>query len=222
MPRAWVLPASALAAFVLLGIACAARHEPAATVRAFGDHLAGLRCGEAYDLMSLDYRRQHRREEFLRLCRESPGDVREGARRLRASTVTLAQAAEVEYGAGGRLQLVLEDGSWRIASDPLGFYAQGSPREALRSFLRAVAAKRYDRVLPLVPRKWREHMSEAKLRGELEGPRRQEIDSLVRNLVAHVNAQISEHGDEARMPYGEGAEVKFVREEGKWTIADLD
>ena len=43
----------------------------------------------------------------------------------------------VDYGQGERLGLVYENGAWRLGEDPLDLYGQRTPREALRSFVRA-------------------------------------------------------------------------------------
>jgi hypothetical protein len=60
------------------------------------------------------------------------------------------------------------------------------------------------------------------LRDYWEGERRAENQKLLKALRAHVNAAIVETGDEARMPYDETAEVRFLREDGVWKIEDVD
>jgi len=43
------------------------------------------------------------------------------------------------------------------------------------------------------------------------------------NMIrANLDEPITDKGNEARMPYGDRFEVKFVLEEGKWKIQDLD
>ena len=48
---------------------------------------------------------------------------------------------------------------------------------------------------------------------------------MARLLVAHganVDEPIIEHGNEARMSYGDRFEVKFLKEDGAWKLKDLD
>jgi len=176
----------------------------------------------AYALMSADYRRRTSREEFVKFLHDNGSDVRAAAERLRVGAREVELRAHVDYGQGERLGLVYENGAWRLAEDPLDLYGQRTPREALRSFVRALERKRYDVVMRLEPRRWRELTTVEKLREQWDGPQRDEIDRLVRNLRGHLEDPISEEGDEARMPYGGGYAVKFVREDGLWRIQDPD
>ena len=41
-------------------------------------------------------------------------------------------------------------------------------------------------------------------------------------LEANVDEPITEHGNDARMSYGDRFEVKFVKEDGVWKLKDLD
>ena len=81
--------------------------------------------------------------------------------------------------------------------------------------MRAVELRRYDVVLRLIPNRYRAAASPDKLRAYWEGARKPENQKLLKNLRGNI-------GDEARMPYGENAEVRFVREDGLWKVEDLD
>jgi hypothetical protein len=120
------------------------------------------------------------------------------------------------------MRLVREDGRWRIASNPIQFYSLATPRDALRSFIRAYRLKRWDVMLQFVPAKYRERMSVEKMREQFDGVRREEIASMMNMLEANIDEPIEDKGTEARMPYGDRYEVKFVREEGLWRVQDLD
>jgi hypothetical protein len=120
------------------------------------------------------------------------------------------------------MRLVREDGEWRIASNPMAFYSQATPREALRSFVRAYNLERWDVMLRFVPRKYAERMDERKMRDQFQGPHRDRIATMMNMIQANLDEPITERGNEARMPYGESFEVKFVREDSKWKIQDLD
>ena len=156
------------------------------------------------------------------MMRDNPREVGETAARLDGRKNRLEVSAELEYGFGDTMRLVQEGGQWRIASNPLAFYDQTSPRAALRSFLRGYRLERWDIMLRFVPEKYREKMDVAKMRAQFRGPRSEQMEVLMNMLEANVDEPIVEKGNEARMAYGERFEVKFVREDGVWKLRDLD
>ena len=197
--------------------------KPLGAVDAYVSALRAKDFGRAYELMSERYRRTHDREEFVRSMKESPREVEHTISRLSASGRRVDVEARFLYDdLQDELRLVQEGGSWKIANDPLDFYPQDTPGHTLRSFVRAVELKRYDVVLRFVPNEWRKQMTEAKVRDQFEGTKKDEVQEMLRRLVAHIDNPIQQDGDEARMPYGERSEVKFVREEGLWKISDPD
>lgn len=213
------------APLLLLLAACGASpaRQPLAAVDAYAAALRAGDYGGAYDLMSARYRREHSRDDFARMMKDSPQEVKQTASRLTSSNRRVDVAARFVYDdLRDELPLVLEDGGWKIASDPLEFYPQDTPGHALRSFVRAVELKRYDVVLKFVPNRWRQEMNEAKVREQFEGEKRDEVVQMMRLLSANLENPIEQEGDKARMPYGERFEVKFVREDGVWKVSDPD
>ena len=61
------------------------------------------------------------------------------------------------------MRLIQEGGQWRIATNPLGFYDQSTPKAALRSFIRAYRLERWDVMLRFVPNSYREKMTKEKM-----------------------------------------------------------
>jgi len=57
---------------------------------------------------------------------------------------------------------------------------------------------------------------------EFRGEKREEVVQMMRLLSANLENPIEQEGDKARMPYGERFEVKFVREDGVWKVADTN
>ena len=213
------------APLVVLLAACGASpaRQPLAAVDAYAAALRAGDYGGAYDLMSARYRREHSRDDFVRMMKDSPQEVKQTASRLTSSNRRVDVAARFVYDdLRDELPLILEDGGWKIASDPLEFYPQDTPNHALRSFVRAVELKRYDVVLRFVPNRWRQEMTEAKVREQFEGDKRDEVVQMMRLLSANLENPIEQEGDKARMPYGERFEVKFVREDGVWKVSDPD
>jgi hypothetical protein len=215
----WLL----IAAFVAGAWGCGAHQPgPVSAVRAYSDALARHDYDAAYELMSARFRAQHSRDDFAHMMQDNTREVNETAARLGAPHQDLEVSAEFSYGLGDRMRLVREDGDWRIASNPIQFYGQATPREALRSFVRAYRLKRWEVMLRFVPDKYRERMTVDKVRQQFDGARSEDTAARMNLLEANLGAPITERGGEARMPYGDRFEVKFVREEGLWKLQDLD
>lgn len=210
----------------LLGAAACAKPSaarPISAIDAYVTALEGGNYGRAYELMSEKYKKEHTRDEFIKMMKESPSDVRETATRLKTGKREVSvKAAYVYDDLRDEVQLVQEDGAWRIENDPLNFYPQDSPRGALRSFLRAVELRRYDVVLRFVPNEWRKDMTPDKVKTQFEGEKKNEIEDLVRKLSVALDNPIETQGEEARMEYGDKAELKFRKEDGVWKIEDFE
>jgi hypothetical protein len=196
--------------------------KPEDVLRVYAQAVMAKDFDKAYGLMSDAFRKRYDRKEFVRLLTESPAEIQAGMKQLEQKASAVQVEARVELGDSDSLKLVVEDGAWKIATDPLDFYAQRTPAEALRSFVRALERRRYDIVLRFVPAKWAEGMTVEKLRQEWEGNKKDEVGTLIKNLKANLNAPIHQTGDTATMPYGDKFEVRFVREDGLWKIEDPD
>jgi hypothetical protein len=216
-------PLAALAALWLVA-ACGAPSatRPLGAIDAYVRALEAGDYGRAYDLMSDHYKKDHPREDFVRMMRESPRDVKETAERLKSGKRDVDVRATYVYDdLRDEMVLVEEDGAWRIDSNPLDYYPQDTPRSALRSFIRAVELKRWDVLVRFVPKAYA--MTSDQLRGEFEGERAQEIEDLLRKLKAALDTDspIQVEGDEARLQYGDRAEIIFKKEDGSWKIDDF-
>lgn len=176
----------------------------------------------AYAMMSTDFRKKYTRDDFVRLMREHGSQLSKSVAQLKGKPRRVNLRARVAYGQGEALELVLDNGVWRIASDPVDFYGQQTPDQALRSFIRAIERQRYDVVLRFVPNRWAESMTVDKLRQQWEGDKQQEVGTLLKNLKASLGSPIHRKGERATMPYGDRFEVRFLREDGVWKIEDPD
>ena len=202
---------------VLAGCAHRPPSGPAATVRAFAAAVRAGRIDDAYALMSADYRRTHDRETF----QKSLGPEAERAA-AHLSGRPLEVHAEVELADGERLSLVEGPRGWRFAHDPLDFYPQRTPEEALRSFVRAAERKRWDVVLRFIPQRYRSTITAASLKDRWEGDHAAELRRQLEAVRAHLDEPMELAGDEARLPVGERKQAKLVREEGLWKIETLE
>ena len=201
---------------------CAHGKGPAQALDHYGLALKNHDFAQAYDLMSSSFRSKVSREDYVRMMRDNPREVDETADRLRGKHGSLEVSAEFEYGLGDQMRLVQEGGRWRIASNPLGFYDQSTPKSALRSFIRAFRLERWDIMLRFVPNQYREKMDASKMKAQFTGPSKEQMETLMNTLEANVDEPIIERGNDARMSYGDRFEVKFVKEDGVWKLKDLD
>jgi hypothetical protein len=206
----------------VLGTACGRGKGPSQTLDRYGRALKNRDFGAAYDLMSSSFRGKVSREDYVRMMRDNQREVAETADRLRGKKGSLEVSAEFEYGLGDKMLLVQEGGRWKISANPLGFYDQATPRNALRSFLRAYRLERWDVMLRFVPNTYREKMDVAKMKAQFTGPSREQMENLFNTLEANVDEPIVERGNDARMSYGDRFTVQFVKEDGAWKLKDLD
>ena len=206
----------------VVAIGCSRPQGPSQTLDKYGRALKNHDFGSAYDLMSSGFRGKVSREDYVRMMRDNPREVDETAERLRGKHGSLEVSAEFEYGLGDQMRLVQEGGEWRIASNPLSFYDQSTPKAALRSFIRAFRLERWDVMLRFVPNQYREKMDAQKMKAQFTGPSKDQIETLMNTLEANVDEPVTERGNDARMSYGDRFEVKFVKEDGVWKLKDLD
>ncbi|MGE0399727.1 MAG: hypothetical protein AB7T06_23635 [Kofleriaceae bacterium] len=206
----------------VLLVACSGGKGPSQTLDKYGRALKNHDFSEAYDLMSSSFRGKVSREDYVRMMRDNPREVDETAERLRGKRGSMEVSAEFEYGLGDTMRLVQEGGYWKIATNPLGFYDQTSPKAALRSFIRAYRLERWDVMLRFVPVAYREKMDAAKMKQQFTGPSREQMETLINTLEANVDEPIIERGNDARMSYGDRFTVVFVKEDSAWKLKDLD
>lgn len=211
-----------LVTVLTLGACAPATTRPQDVLAAYSRALAAGRHDEAYRQMSEEFRRQVTLEEFRRAMRDNPAEVRETVSALSRASDEATITARVRYGMGDELALVIERGAWRIDSPVLDFYSQRTPRDALRSFVRAMEYQRYDVILRFVPGEYRRTMTVQQIRAMFQGEQRTRTLALLQNLRAHLDEPIEVTGDRASMQYAEGYTVLFVREDGLWRIEDPD
>ncbi len=195
--------------------------SPDAALRRYLAAVRAARYDEAYAMMSAPYRKDHDLAGFERGLRDHKDDVDSALARLASGGATVELRAEARYGDGQTLVLVAEGGAWRIAGDPLDFYPQATPAEALRSFVRAVDNKRWEVVYRFVPAKYKKSLTLDQLRARWEGDKRAELADELAEVRAHLGDPLDVSGDEARLGLGERRQARLVREEGAWRVEAL-
>jgi hypothetical protein len=189
-------------------------------VAAFGAAIARGDFRGAYALTSAEYQKRTPYEAFAAGLGGDVNGAKGFGQRLVAEAPKMPARAEVALDLGETLPLVVENGRWRVDGPGFEMWGQGTPRAALRTFIRALDQHRFDVLLRLVPNRYRGDLTEAKLRQYWEVERREPGRALLTRLRIAATAPIAESGDEAHLPYGSDQEVRFVREDGLWKIDD--
>ena len=194
--------------------------DPQTVVTAYAEALAARDPTRAQRLLRADDRKALDPTRYAQLLQLDRVEAEQLAARL-AHAGDARVSARVELDDGSELWLELE-GDRFVVVDPLSrYYGQASPREALRSFVRAVEHARWDVVLALMPNAEREGV-DAKLLGEQLSARREELTRMTALLASELDAPIEVVGDRATMPYGESFTARLVREDQLWKLEDPD
>jgi hypothetical protein len=204
--------------------ACAGRgaEDPSSVLRGYARALEEGRADDAYRMLSEEARRGVSIDAFRRLVKDNPEEVREIGRALARPTSSPVVTATVTSPNGQELELVLENGKWRVEATAIDLYAQDTPRHAVQGFVRALERQRYDVILRYVPDGHKEGLDAPKLKSAWEGHDKEEMEQVLAALKqALPTASIEETGERATMPYGAGT-MQLVREHGLWKIEDFD
>jgi hypothetical protein len=207
---------------LVAALACAHRQEgPAGTLHLYGAALGRGDYRAAYALTSTAFQQRTSFEVFAAGFATNANDSMAFGKAVAADAYKIPPRVELQLPLGETLPLVLEAGRWRVDGPLLEPWGQGTPRAALRTFIRALEQRRYDVLVRLVPARYRAGMTADKLRQYWE-EHAEETRALLARLRAAIAAPIVESGDEAHMPYGTEQEVVFVREDGLWKVEDPD
>lgn len=214
--------------FLLLSLLCSGgcTSQPAASPEAAVDnYVAAVREGrleDAYKMLSRESRADLSFAAFTKLVKANPKEIEALLEGLKQQEAPPMVRAEVTAKNGEQLNLVYEDGAWRIDESAIDLYSQSEPRTALRSFVRAFDNKRYDVLLEFVPDEQKEGLSARVLKESWEGEQQLEMAQIVEALRAHLeSAQLEVLGERATMSYGAGAAIELIRERGAWKIEDF-
>jgi hypothetical protein len=140
-----------------------------------------------------------------------------------AEPIAIEGWARMRMGEGEVIDVrATEGGRWSFASDPTDFYGQSTPRETLRSFVRASRLGRWDVLLRLAPRRYRMGLSEDDLRhawtdGEEAALLAERRDRLAQSLDRAIRAD----AHQAIMAIGNRQFARLERERDRWVVVDF-
>jgi hypothetical protein len=222
--RAWASLALGLAASPLTACGASASQHPDKVLHDYSLAVEQGRADEAYALLSTESKKSISFEQFKRILKENPEEVRELAQSLRRPLAAPPRVTATVTGPDGESSILLfyEDGQWRVDASAIDLYSQRTPEIAVRAFLRAYDNKRFDVLMKFVPEDQRAGLTAAELKKMWDGEERAYMDRLTGALKASLpTAKVELFGDRATMAYGAGGSVELVRERGLWKIEDL-
>jgi hypothetical protein len=204
------------------GCGGAVQTTPDGVVQAYASALREGKSDEAYALLSVSAKRAISLDQFRAMMRKNPLDAKELSQLLDSGPRTSEVTASISTKTGQRLELVLEQGKWKLDASAIDVYAQDTPRHALMGFVRAVDRRRYDVLLRFIPDAHRIGFDETSLRAAWEGPDKEEVSRVVAQIRAALpNTEVEETGDRAAFNYGAGTAL-LLKERGAWKIEDFD
>lgn len=196
--------------------------SPRGAVDAYQQALREQRYRDAYELLSLEARKEISLAEFEEQLRKNPAETQALIESLETPSGPAYVTAQVTTQSGQKFLLIYEDGAWRLDESALRLYSQATPEQALASFVRAFDAKRYDILLRFVPEVDRADLDEQVLREAWEGEQKVEMEQIVERMRRGlVRPQIELVGNRATWSYGAGSTVELVFEHGLWKIEDF-
>lgn len=214
--------AAAAGALWLAAAGCAhGPPSPGDALAAFGAALARGDLRAAYALTSDDLQRRIPFEAFAAGFQGAGADVPALGQRIQVEAPRFAPRVEVQLATGERVPLVFERGGWRVDGPVYEAWGQETPRAAVRTFVRALDARRYDVLLRLVPDRDRGPLTAEGLRAFWEAHDADRHRQLLVKVRAALAAPLVESGDEAHLPLAGDGEVRLVREPGGWKIEQL-
>ncbi|PRQ07515.1 hypothetical protein [Enhygromyxa salina] len=120
------------------------------------------------------------------------------------------------------VEAVWTDKGWRFSTDPTEYFGQSTPREALRSLVRASRQGRWDIMLNLAPRRYRMGLSEQDLTAAwTEGPQAQALNEARDRLAERLAGTIRADAHQAILDLGDGEYARLEREKDRWVVVDF-
>jgi hypothetical protein len=123
---------------------------------------------------------------------------------------------------GETIELVFEDGDWRVARGGVVPARFDTPEGALETFFRAAVAENFAVLRQTIPKRHRDQLvGDAALEKHI---------AAMADRIARARSRIGRigpgraviHGERADLAYGPGLSVTFEREESGWVIVDLE
>jgi len=189
--------------------------SPAADgVRAYVSALRSNDPRAAYDLMSDDARKKLSYDEFALEWKQSEPERRWQARVLEDSlkgNPDVGERALISFSDGKLVSLEREGAAWRLDSELVTRSRAKRPRDALRMFADAIAARDVTATLNTLTARRRDGLM-------------RQVEGFLSGLGKHVNGPVEEGTDRAELRWDEnGMRYRIVlrKEDDEWRIDDI-
>lgn len=107
-----------------------------------------------------------------------------------------------------------------IETPPVIVEQAAPPRDAIRAFVVAVDAGRFDQAVAMLSKSWRARYSAERFASDFA------IDPIARIRLERIRARLGDavviDGSRASLTWAEGRSVRLEREDDRWTISALE
>jgi len=218
---------------VLFAISCGgAASGLEGDLRQIEDLLKNKDCKGLYGHLSKTGREQIKEEQFIEACKqESPEfknlltalkDSRKDKREKKKKKLVVDYSASVTLKDGKVVEMVFEEGQWKIDSGLTEFYPQTTPKEALESFILAFRAKRWDVLARLMPSQYASQDDAKILEKHWSSPEaREQMEQILTVLADHLKDEIKVEGNRAILEFAPQHTVELLKERGVWTVVHI-
>lgn len=205
-------------ALVVMLAACggpAGPSSPAADgVRRYVQALRSNDPHDAYGLLSSDARKQLSYDEFALQWKQSDGERRAQAAALEQmlkGTPDVGERALISFSDGKLVTLEREGKTWRLESELVSRSRAKRPRDAIRLFADAIAARDVGAALNVLTQRRRDGLTK-------------QIEGFISGLAKHVTGPLEELSDRAELRWDEnGIRYRIVlrKEDDEWRVDDI-
>lgn len=207
------------AALAVASVGCGGRLRTPPPARTGAQAVVAALTGDdpaaAYQMLSRDARTRVSYEEFKLQWQASAVERAWQAARLREALTADPDAGEraaVTFADGKQVDLVRDQGPWRVEAPLVSRTHAARPREALRMFAEAIRAHDLDAFLNSLTRRRRQGLM-------------RQVDGFLAGLERKVDGTIEEIGnDRAELRWDEGGmryRIVVRKEDGAWLIDDI-
>lgn len=169
---------------------------------------------DAYELLASDVRKKLSYDEFALQWKQSQPERTWQAKVLEDSlkgNPDVGERALVSFSDGKLVQLQREGKTWRLESELVSRSRAKQPRDAIRRFADAVAAKDVPGALNMLTQRRRDGLQK-------------QVEGFIAGLGKHINGSLETLGDRAELRWDEnGIRYRIVlRKEGdEWRVDDI-
>jgi hypothetical protein len=203
---------------VLGGAGCHGARGPASPARdGVREYLSALRNNDphdAYDMLASDVRKKVSYSEFALQWKQSEAERKWQAKVLEDSlkgNPDVGERALISFSDGKLVQLEREGKTWRLESELVSRSRAKRPRDAIRMFADAIAARDVGAALNVLTQRRREGLAK-------------QIDGFITGIVKHASGPIDEQSDRAELRWDEnGIRYRIIlrKEEDEWRVDDI-